>query len=73
QIERHERLSEWRKLQGIAEGVPSNVIMPKELLDSLTSHPANSLGELKQLMNLTPTRFERYGRQILTILKEENQ
>lgn len=72
QVERHERLSEWRKLQGIAEGVPSNVIMPKELLDNLTSHPTRNLTELKQLMKPTPTRFKRYGQQILTILKEEN-
>lgn len=72
QLERRDKLSEWRKLQGVAEKVPSNVILPKELLDALTFTEIKSTRELYEIMKFSPTRFQRYGTQIMEVLEKVN-
>ncbi|MGB4595401.1 MAG: ribonuclease D [Anaerolineaceae bacterium] len=68
QLKRRDALSEWRKVQGVAEGVPSNVILTKELLDALTIHKVADTRELYEVMKHSPTRYQRYGTQIMEIL-----
>lgn len=72
QVVRRDALSDWRKAQGVAEGVPSNVILPKDLLDNLTFQTINNADELSELMKFSPTRFKRYGAQILETLEKVN-
>jgi ribonuclease D len=69
---RRDALSDWRKVQGAAEGVPSNVVLPKGLLDDLTFKTVKNAIELSELMKISPTRFKRYGTQIMEILEKVN-
>lgn len=70
QMERRDRLSEWRKETGVSEGVPSNVVLPKELLDALTYKKVTDAHELYEVMKYSPTRYQRYGTRILEVLEK---
>lgn len=72
QIKRRKALMSWRKETGLREGVPSNVILPRDLLQRLADQKITDLTHLEGEMKATPTRFKRYGSQILAQLNKEN-
>lgn len=72
QLERRDSLSEWRKTQGVLEGVPSIVILPKDYLDDLTFQNISTPEALKDLMRFSPKRYSRYGTQIMQVLEKVN-
>ena len=65
---RRERLSEWRKKVGRNEGQPSNVVLPKDLLDLIAATPLSSLADLEERMAASPSRYQRYGSEIYQLL-----
>jgi len=67
-LDRIDALREWRKLTGQSLGVPSDVILPRDVLNRLAwSHPANKR-ELKTQMSDVPYRFKRFGQEIFEII-----
>jgi ribonuclease D len=70
-LRRRELLSDWRKETGLAQGLPSNVILPRDLLEKIAQARIESLSALEALMSASPSRFEMYGEAIFNLLNEE--
>jgi ribonuclease D len=68
-LERLERLRRWRKEVALQRGVPSDVILPKDLLERLAEIAPASLEELKEVMQCFPWRFDQFGAEILKVVK----
>ncbi len=66
--ERVELLKRWRKNTAQVMGVKSDIILPRDLVNSLAEHNPCNLQELQGLMLDVPWRFEHFGEQILQIL-----
>jgi len=64
-----EALRQWRKSIAQQMNVPSDVILPREVMLRLVESPPETLEDLKQLMRDVPFRFERFGNQILAIFQ----
>lgn len=64
EMKRRDALSNWRKQAGLDEGIPSNAIISRELLDRLAHQQFTNIDELEQAMKYFPYRFERYGNAI---------
>jgi len=58
-------LSDWRKRVGIDRGVPSDVILPRDMLNLVAQQNPQNLSELKAIMSDSPFRFEQYGEEML--------
>jgi ribonuclease D len=67
-LRRLEKLKLWRKDTGIRMKVESDIILPKPYLAVLSENPPKDLDELKVLMKDSPSRFDKYGAQILKVL-----
>lgn len=67
-LRRLEKLKNWRKLIAKETGVESDIVLPKAYLATLTENPPKSIGELQAVLGDSPSRFEKYGKQILKIL-----
>lgn len=66
-LKRKERLKNWRRDTGLAMNLPSDEILPKEIMESIgTAGPATS-DELAELMKSIPVRFRMFGNEILRI------
>ena len=70
---RRELLGDWRKQVAQREGLSSSVILPKDLLESIAAQPIQNSAELKQAMQASPSRFEAYGEQLLSVLRKEER
>ena len=67
-----EALRMWRKNTALKIGVPSDVILPREMMfEIVTADPAD-LNALQPVLADFPWRFEQYGGQILKTLQETN-
>ncbi len=69
EMKRRDALSNWRKQTGLDEGLPSNAIISRELLERLAHQEFASLDELEKAMKYFPYRFERYGDAIFQVLE----
>jgi len=65
---RYESLKNWRKNKANSLGVESDVILPKDLIDFISTKNPNSTDELKTIMYEVPYRFNRFGIEILELL-----
>lgn len=65
---RYEKLRTWRKERGVARGVESDVIMPKDTLWELAHANPQSESELEQIESLGPWRRRTYGKDIIKLL-----
>jgi len=70
-LERVDALREWRKLTGRDLGVPSDVILPRDVLNRIARADPQNLNALQDQMWDIPHRFDRFGREILNILNQE--
>jgi len=71
-LRRRELLGEWRKQNGLKQGLPSNVILPRDLLEKIAQAEVKDLEALRGLMLGSPSRFEMYGEAIFELLREEH-
>jgi ribonuclease D len=71
-LTRWDQLKSWRREYGAKVGVGSDVILPKDIMESIVAANPRSLQELELLMAEVPWRFNRFGEQILKTLHIKN-
>lgn len=69
-LKRLESLRNWRKSTAQAQGVESDVVLPRDLLYQLAEQHPRSSGELQAIFTHLPWRLARYGDQILEVLNK---
>lgn len=67
-LQRMEVLRDWRKLKGRDFGVPSDVVLPKDVLNRIARGNPKNLRELEKIMQDVPYRYHRFGNEIFTKL-----
>jgi ribonuclease D len=67
-MKRLEKLKNWRKKVAEEMKVDSDIVLPKVYMNVLAENPPKSLEELKSLMHDSPTRFDRHGDQIFSLI-----
>lgn len=65
---RMEAMRNWRKSTGLQMGVPSDVVLPRDVLYDVVSANPQTEEALQQIMRSVPWRFEHFGSQILSVL-----
>lgn len=73
EMKRRDALSNWRKQAGLDEGLPSNAIISRELLERLAHVEISNITELEQAMKHFPYRYERYGDAIFQVLERTKE
>ena len=68
-----DKLTDWRKAVGEKDGVPSNAVFPRDLLERVAHRDPGSLEELEEVMRDYPLRFQKYGVQIFNLIKRKNK
>lgn len=71
ELRRRDQLLEWRKETGALLGLPSNIVLPKELVHTIASVPPADLEALREQMASSPTRYSRFGQEIYELIKRE--
>ena len=66
-LSRRENLKLWRKNTGLKMDVPSDVILPRDILEDIAVSGPRTESELKEIMKDSPVRFEKFGKEILGI------
>ena len=69
-LERIDSLREWRKHTGRDLGVPSDVVLPRDVLNRIARTDPSDMLALQQQMGDVPHRYKRFGREILTVLQK---
>lgn len=72
-LNRLDALRRWRKQAALDMGVPSDVVLPRDLMLSLASKNPNGSDELDQILSEVPWRREHFGYEILEILASREQ
>lgn len=67
-LRRLEKLKMWRKNTGLEMRVESDIILPKPYLTVLAENPPKDMDELKRLMKDSPSRYQKFGLEILRAL-----
>lgn len=67
-LSRVDALREWRKEQGRAMGLESDVILPRDLIWALAEQNPPDAEHLAKVMASVPWRLQRFGGQILDVL-----
>ena len=67
-LNRMNALREWRKQMGRDMGVPSDVILPKDVLNRIARGNPHDRDALQKYMQDVPYRYKRFGEQILRSL-----
>jgi ribonuclease D len=67
-LRRVEKLKNWRKRLAEESKVESDIVLPKSYLNLLAENPPKTLKDLETKMHDSPTRFAKYGEQILRLL-----
>lgn len=68
-LARLEALRQWRKTTAQRMGVPSDVVLPREVMLRLVELAPKTKAELQQAMGDVPYRFDHFGDQILNLLR----
>ena len=68
-LARKDMLSDWRKQKGERLDVPSDVILPRELMLQIAEENPRSLEDLEKIMSGAPFRFDAYGKEIISKLE----
>ena len=64
-LNRINTLREWRKYKGQDMGVPSDVVLPKDVLNRIAWGNPQDKNELEKFMQDVPYRYERFGDDIM--------
>lgn len=72
-LARKDMLSDWRKQKGERLGVPSDVILPREMMLQIVEENPRSLEDLEKIMSGAPFRFDAYGKEIISKLEGETK
>jgi len=67
-LNRINALREWRKQKGRDMGVPSDVVLPKDVLNRIAWGDPKDINDLKKFMKDVPYRYDRFGDEILNNL-----
>lgn len=67
-LNRINALREWRKEKGRDMGVPSDVVLPKDVLNRIARGDPKDINDLKKYMKDVPYRYDRFGDEILNNL-----
>jgi ribonuclease D len=70
-IERLERLKTWRKKKADEMKVLSDIVLPRDILEEITSQNPQEIGDLKRNMASVPWRMERFAAEILQVIQEK--
>lgn len=68
-LKRMDALREWRKVTGVALGVPSDVILPRDVLNRIAWAGPDCPEDLQTEMYDVPYRFDRFGQAILSTIQ----
>jgi ribonuclease D len=68
-LQRLDALRSWRKQAALDMGVPSDVVLPRDLLTELAEQNPRKPEELQAVLQDVPWRLEHFGSQILDILR----
>jgi len=68
-LDRIDALREWRKLTGRDLGVPSDVVLPRDVINRIAWADPASLQQLEAQMQDVPYRFGRFGHEILDAIQ----
>jgi ribonuclease D len=69
-VELVDSLREWRKQTAQNLGVQSDVILPRDLMVEIAEKDPRQMHELSKLLEDVPWRMERFGQQILQIVRQ---
>jgi len=64
-----QRLRDWRLERARADGVPPYVVFHDSVLQAIAAAQPGSLGELAQISGVGPAKLERYGDEVLALVK----
>ena len=70
-LQLHEALRTWRKETARQLSVESDIVLPREVMETIARRPPNSLPALKDIMQDLPWRFEQYGSQIINLVRNQ--
>jgi ribonuclease D len=68
-VELVDSLREWRKHTAQHLGVQSDVVLPRDLMVEIAEKDPRQMHELSELLEDVPWRMERFGQQILRVVK----
>ncbi len=71
--ERMEALKEWRKTRARELGVESDIILPRDVLESIAHEAPPTAAALAELMHSLPYRFGEYGTEILETIQKAGE
>jgi ribonuclease D len=69
-LAREKALRDWRKQTAQQMDVNSAVVLPREVLYNLVSANPKTTSDLAEVLTDLPWRLERFGEEILSIIKE---
>jgi DNA helicase-2/ATP-dependent DNA helicase PcrA len=67
--ETYERLREWRLERARADAVPAYVVFTDATLEAMAARRPATLGELAQVNGVGAVKLERYGVDVLALLR----
>jgi ribonuclease D len=68
-LNRKDLIKNWRKEMGLKYDVPSDVILPKDILEKIASENPKGKEDLKLIMNDIPWRYQHFSEQILSVIR----
>jgi ribonuclease D len=71
-LKRMDALREWRKATGVELGVPSDVVLPRDVLNRIAWAGIHCPEDLQQQMMDVPYRFDRFGMKIMNVINHTN-
>ncbi len=72
-LKRRDAIRNWRKESGIKHGVPSDVILPKDIMEQIIQKNPKNEQQLHRIMEGVPWRFKRFSNELMTILRNLSQ
>ena len=70
-LKRLDILHEWRKLKGKELKVESDVILPREYIETIAAENPESTYKLNTIMGAIPWRFQHFGTEIIRVLNQQ--
>jgi ATP-dependent DNA helicase RecQ len=64
-----ERLRAWRREVSAAQGVPAYIVFHDRTLAEIAGRRPGSLAELAEVPGVGAAKLERYGEQVLSVLR----